>query len=96
MDRKIRRETERVVKKVLKVVQGHESIGKEEFGIILSSIVEHVHKNTGVAVKEITQKTRQVLRELPEEYRRSNGDERSREAMITYLYTKYLRELGLL
>jgi len=95
-ERKIRRETERVVKKVFRLVEGYETIGKEEFEAILHKVIEHVHKNTGLSMQVIIQKTDKVIRDLPEEYGRLSEEIRSWEAIITYLYTKYLRELGIL
>ena len=95
-ERKIKRETERVVRKVLKLAQGHGTIDKEEFDGILHKIMEYVHKNTGIDMQVIMRKTDQVIQDLPNEYGRLSEDQRSWEAMIAYLYMKYLRELSVL
>jgi hypothetical protein len=95
-ERKVRRETERVVRRVLKFVESQDTIGKKEFETILDKIIEHVHKNTGVDMHVVGQKTNKVVRDLPGEYGRLNEDMRSWEAMISYLYLKYLHELGIL
>ena len=95
-ERKIRRETERVVKKVRRLVQSHETIDKKEFETILDKVIEHVHSNTGLGMEIIGEKTETVLRDLPHEYGQLPAEARSWEALIAYLYTKYLRELGVL
>ena len=96
-ERKIRRETERVVKRVRRLMESHETIGKKEsFEAILGQVIEHVHRNTGLSMEVIEQKTDTVLRDLPHEYGQLRAEARSWEALIAYLYTKYLRELGVL
>ncbi len=95
-ERKIRRETERVVKKVLRLVESYETIGKKEFEAIRDKVIEHVHRNTGLSMQVIGQKTETVLRDFPQEYGQLSEEARSWEAIIAYLYTKYLRELGML
>ncbi len=96
-ERKIRRETERVVKRVRRLVESHETIGKKEFEAILDKVIEQVHRNTGLSMEVIGKKTETVLRDLPhEEYGQLRAEARSWEALIAYLYTKYLRELGVL
>ncbi len=95
-ERKIKRETERVVKKVLRLVESYETIGKEEFEAVLRKVIEHVHQNTGLSMQVIMQKTDKVIRDLPAEYGRLSEEVRSWEAIIAYLYTKYLRELSVL
>jgi len=95
-DRKIRRQTERVVKKVGRLVHAYQTIGKREFEEILGKVREHVQKNTGVSMQVIVQKTDKVVRDLPAEYGRLSEDSRSWDALIAYLYTKYLKELDIL
>ena len=95
-ERKIRRETERVVNRVLRLVESHETIGKKEFEAILDKVIEHVDRNTGLSMEVIGKKTETVLRDLPHEYGQLREEARSWEALIAYLYTKYLRELGVL
>ncbi len=95
-ERKIRRETERVVKRVLKRVGRYETIGKKEFEAILNTVIEQVHRNTGLSAEAIGKKTDTVLRDLSHEYGQLPAEARSWEALIAYLYTKYLRELGVL
>ncbi len=95
-DRQIKRETERVVRKVLRYVKSQSTIGRQEFGVIVSKIADHVHKNTGVSKSVISRKTEKVLADLPYEYGQLSEDMRSWETMISYLYMKYLRELKVL
>ena len=71
-------------------------IGKNEFEIILSKIIENVVKNTRVSISVVVQKTEKVIADLPHEFGQLSEDTRSLEAMIAYLYMKYLRELGVL
>ncbi len=77
-------------------VESYETIGKNEFEAILDKVIEHVHKNTGLSMQVIGQKTATVLRDFPQEYGQLREEARSWEAIITYLYTKYLGELGVL
>lgn len=93
-ERRIRRETERVVQKVQKLIKPDSPINKQEFERILDKIIEQVHRNTGVRVADIAQKTTAVLRDLPHEYGQLHEEVRSWDALITYLYIKYLREVG--
>jgi hypothetical protein len=95
-ERRLKRETERVVKKVLRFMESYEAIGKKEFEAILAKVVDHVHRNTGLSLQVIGQKTPTVVQDLPREYGQLSEEVRSWEAMITYLYLKYLRELGVL
>ena len=95
-ERRIRRETERVVQKVLKFAKPHKPIGKQEFEAILDKIIGHVHRNTGISLDAVAQKTEAVIRDLPHEYGQLNEEVRSLEVLITYLYIKYLQELGVL
>ena len=95
-ERKLRRQTERVVAKMLKFVEKQDNIGKGDFEAILDRIIQYVHKNTGVEIQVIAQKTGKVIQDLPKEYDRLDEDAKSGEALIAYLYIKYLQELGLL
>jgi hypothetical protein len=95
-ERKLRRETQRVVHKILRLVESYETIGQPEFATILDRVIEQVHRNTGLSVEVIGQKTPAVLQAFPQEYGQLPEEARSWEAMITYLYLKYLRELSVL
>ena len=95
-ERKIRRETQRVVQKIIRLAESYETIGKTEFETILDQVIEQVHRNTGLSIEVIGQKTPTVVQALPQEYGQLPQEARSWEAMITYLYLKYLRELGVL
>ena len=95
-ERRLKRETERVVRKILRHVQCYETMGKQEFAAILDTVIVQVHRNTGLDLPAIGQKTQTVLRDLPHEYGQLPEAARSWEALIAYLYTKYLKELGVL
>ena len=95
-ERRLKRETERVVEKVLRLVESYEAIGKKEFETILDKVIDHVHRNTGLSLQVIGQKTQTVVQDFPREYGQLSEGVRSWEAIIAYLYIKYLRELGVL
>lgn len=95
-ERRLKRETARVVAKVLKLMMRYETIGKSEFEAILGRVIEHVHKNTGIDLQVIGQKTQVVARDLPREYGQLSNEVQSWEVLIAYLYLKYLKELGVL
>ena len=59
-------------------------------------MIAQVHRNTGLSLLVIEQKTQTVLRDLPHEYGQLPEAARSWEALLAYLYTKYLKELGVL
>jgi hypothetical protein len=79
---------------VLPLVRRHAAIGKKEFEAIHAEILRCVHERTGVSLRAIALKTDVVLRALPSEYGRLPPEQRSWEALIGYLYVKYLDELG--
>lgn len=88
------RDTEAVIRQVMKTVTEYDKIGKTEFETILHQIMEQVQKNTGMEPESIAQVTTRVIDDLPKEYGALSERQRSWEALIAYLYTKYLRELG--
>jgi hypothetical protein len=92
--RKIRRETERVVQKVRKLVNPDSPVNKKEFEAILDKIIEYVHLHTGSRVEDIASKTEIILRDLPHEYGQLHEEVRSWDTLISYLYIKYLKEIG--
>src|SRR2546430_17701658 len=51
--------------------------------------IEQVHRNTGLSLLVIGQKTQTVLHDLPHEYGQLHATARPWEALIAYLYTKY-------
>ena len=90
------REMEKVVKRVMKTVEKFDQIGKSEFETILGKIMNQVEKNTGVDSDRITEVTPKIIDDMPNEYGQLPEEVRSMEAMIGYLYGKYLKEFGLL
>lgn len=95
-EQRLKRQTRKVVQEVVQLAESYEVIGKKEFEIILSTILEHVAADTGTSREKVAEKTDKVLRDLPQEYGGLNADLRSWEALATYLYAKYLKELGVL
>ena len=95
-DRNRTTETEKVVKHVLKTASKYDSIGKAEFEVILHKVKRQVRRNTGIESDTISQTTKKVLEDMPNEYGQLSEADRTWEALIAYLYHKYLRELGVL
>jgi hypothetical protein len=90
----VKRDMERVVRRVLPLVPKHKAIEKSEFEVVLDEILTCLHENTKIGIDVIAQKTTKVLSDLPNEYGRLPEDASSWEALIGYLYAKYLKELG--
>jgi hypothetical protein len=95
-DRDQIRETEKVVRRVMKTAEKFDRIGKEQFEIILDKVIHQARKNSKADQDEIEALTPQVIEDMPREYGRLNAEQRSTESLIAYLYNKYLQELGLL
>jgi hypothetical protein len=90
------RDTEKVVRKVLKFVEQLDTIGKEEFSAVNRKVMEHVSKNTGISMEQVMQKMSAVIHDLPNEYGQIDENLKSWDALIAYLYVKYLKELGVI
>jgi hypothetical protein len=90
------REMEKVISRVMKTAAKYDSIGKTEFEAILHKIMQQVEKNTSANLDQISALTPKVLADMPKEYGQVSEENRSMEAMVGYLYGKYLKELGLL
>lgn len=88
------RDTEKVVQHVLKTVAKYNTVGKAEFELILSQVIQQVQKNTGLEPDKIARMTEKVIQDMPNEYGQLSEAARSWEALIAYLYNKYLKELG--
>lgn len=95
-DRRQLREMQKVVSRVMKTAAKYDSIGKAEFEAILRKIMQQVEKNTSADPDKIVEVTPKVIDDMPNEYGQLSEEDRSLEAMIAYLYGKYLKELGLL
>ena len=95
-DRRQLREMEKVVTRVMRTVANYDCIGKSEFEAILQKIMQQVQRNTNVDADEIAAVTPKVIEAMPNEYGQLSKEERTMEAMIAYLYGKYLKELRLL
>jgi len=89
-------ETEQVVKRVLRTAAKYDNIGKAEFEAILQKVTQQVRRNTGIEPDKISQTTPKVLEDMPNEYGHLSEADRTWEALIGYLYNKYLKELGVL
>jgi hypothetical protein len=88
------RELHRVVKRVLPLVPTERAVGKSDFEAINREILVCVQEKTGASDERLGQLMDKVLRDLPSEYGRLDTRDRSWPTLIHYLYTGYLRELG--
>jgi hypothetical protein len=92
--KKLDREVQVVVDRVLPLVPSSHAVAKGEFEVILGEILRCVGEKTGAGVERIAQVKDKVLTDLPNEYGRRDARDRSWSALIAYLYTKFLRELS--
>ncbi len=95
-EREIEKDTKRVVRQILNFVEKRDTIGRQEVESINARVMEFVHQNTGIGMGLVIEKMSKVLQDLPHEYGQLDEESRSWEAFITYLYLKYLKELGVL
>ncbi len=90
----LKREIDQVIKRILPLVPSHSAVDKKEFERLHAEIVQCLHEKTELSVDAIAAKMDAVLMALPHEYGRLPEEQRSWEALIGYLYAKYLKELG--
>jgi hypothetical protein len=95
-ERQTRRDTEKVGRKVLRFVAKCDTIGKAEFSAVNRKVMEHVSRNTGISMEQVIQKMSPVIHALPKEYGQIDENLISWDALIAYLYVKYLKELDCL
>jgi hypothetical protein len=88
------RELEGVVKRILPLAPTGRKLSKTEFEAILGAVLECVQEKTGASVEQLEQLKDKVLDDLPNQYGRLTERDRTWPALIRYLYSKYLRELG--
>jgi len=93
-EKNLEREIDQVVKRVLRLACKHSNINKKEFEGIHSEILQCLHENTGINMDTIVEKMDTVLNALSNEYGRLPEEQRYWEALIAYLYVRYLKELG--
>jgi D-ribose pyranose/furanose isomerase RbsD len=93
--RAARREVDRVVQKVLKLVDPNKSFEKKDFKSILNEIVHQIHMNRSIEAEEILKVTEQVVAAISTEYANLPEHLRGWEAIITFIYIKYHQELGI-
>lgn len=91
--KRLEREVQRVLKRVLPLVPTGRKVEKADFEIILGEVMACVQEKTGASVEQLGQLKFKVLGDLPNEYGRLDERERSLPVLIGYLYSKYLREL---
>jgi hypothetical protein len=95
MKRKKRdREVRQVVQRVLPLVPSGRPVTKPEFEAIHAAVFACVQEKTKASAERLGRLTDKVLGDLPDEYGRLDERERSWPALIAYLYSKYLSELG--
>jgi hypothetical protein len=88
------REYQRVVKRVLPLVPTGHTISKAEFEVLHAEVLACVHEKTGASPEQLGELKNKVFGDLPNEYGKLSERQRSWPALIIYLYSKYLRELG--
>ena len=91
--KRLEREVQRVVKRVLPLVPTGRKVEKADFETILGEVMACVQDKTGASVEQLGQLKFKVLGDLPNEYGQLDERDRSWPVLISYLYTKYLREL---
>jgi hypothetical protein len=94
--KKLDREVQGVVDRVLPLVPSGHAVVKGEFEFILGEIMACVDEKTGAGGERSAQVKDKVLTDLPTEYGRLGARDRSWPALIAYLYTKFLRELSVI
>ena len=95
MDQKrLERELESVVDRVLLLVPEDTPISKTEFECVLGEIHQCLHENAKISLDALARKTTKVLADLPNEYGSLPEDIKAWNTLIVYLYAKYLKELG--
>jgi len=92
----LREDSDKVVSEVLKLINQNQPLSKQGFEGINRKIMEFVSQNAGVSMDQVTQKMAAVIEALPKEYGSLDEKMKSWEALIAYLYLKYLKELGVL
>jgi hypothetical protein len=91
---KRKRELRQVVKRILPLVPSGRAVSKAEFEAIHAAVLACVHEKTKASAEQLGRLTAKVLGDLPNEYGRLEERERTWPALIAYLYTKYLSEVG--
>jgi hypothetical protein len=94
--RKTKLDQEIYARRLLRLKQKYDNIGKSEFETILRKIMEQVENNYESKPDEIATLTPKVLAHMPNKYGQLSEKDRSMEAMIAYLDGKYQKELGIL
>lgn len=90
--KRLEREVQRVVKRVLPLVPTGRKVEKADFETIFGEIMVCVQEKTGASVEQLGQLTAKVVGDMPNEYGRLDEGDRSWPVLIGYLYSKYLRE----
>jgi hypothetical protein len=92
--RKLDRELQRVVDRVLRLVPVDRAVTKQDFEAINAEVLACVEEKTGASPEQLAALIPKVLADLPGEYGQLNESQRSWPALIVYLYAKYLKELA--
>ncbi|MGB3493367.1 MAG: hypothetical protein WBA57_11600 [Elainellaceae cyanobacterium] len=87
-DRAAARELERVVSKVLSRIDTTQEIQKEDFGLMLETIMLQVVKNRGLDINEVALSTPEVIEGMTE-YSEIPEEVRGWESLVAFLYLKY-------
>ncbi len=88
------RELDRVVGKVIKVVDSADAMDKQTFERLLDSVIMQVAKNRRLDINQVAIATDQVIAAMPEEYGQLADEMKGWETLIAFLYLKYQTVLG--
>lgn len=88
------RELDRVVAKVLKVVDAADAMDKQTFERLLDGVIVQVAKNRRMDIDQVAIATDRVIAEMPEDYGQLADEMKSWETLIAFLYLKYQQVLG--
>ena len=95
-ERTLKRNGEKVVKRVMKHWEKNDKIGKREFEEGLDIIIENISKQTKIPLEAVAQYTHPLIDEFIRDYKNVPDELKGHEAMISMLYFKYMEKLGFL
>jgi hypothetical protein len=94
--RVLKKNGEKIVKRVMKHWRKFDQIGKKEFEEGLDIIIENISKQTRTPIEMVAQHTHQIIKEFGDEYQNVPDDIKGYEAIISLFYFKYMQKLGLM
>ena len=92
--REINRLCEKVVRKVMKYWGKHDHTQRQHFSAGLDIIAIQIAKHCKIPVDEVGQHTSAVVNAFPNEYQKLPSDMKGPEAMVSMIYSLYMKHLG--